>query len=1012
MNLPVSRRAATARVGLRSLPIRALPWAALLMLAACGSGGSGGGADSDSVTVEGAVPVVYAKRANTVVLNPTDGTNFAPGGDLVLRPKSSPSASEYNLTASITQGQGDVSDPEVSHDGHRIVFTLRCPATNTSLIDGQPACTGRWNIWEYVMSGGSLTGGTLRRVTASAESDDVDPAYLPAGRGFVFSSNRQVTSRQNQGLGRGYVALDEYEREPVLNLHTMNADGGDIRQISFNTSHDRNPVVRPNGDIMFARWEHFADRNRFAIFRSKPDGTDMFVLYGAQSPGNSFLHPRDMDPGGAHKGFVASSLMPLQRTQEGGGLVFIDVENYSEQDTPASRSVPPEGGQTMATEQALNLERGLSRWGRVTSPFPLWDGTDRVLLSYRPCEVSRAGRVVPCATLSEAEVTRLSDLTRDPAETEADELQDNVPASYAIYMFDPTKQTWLIVAAPPAGFMYVDAVPIQARTEPNATEATLLDEAMAARGVGLLEVRSVYDTDGLGRMGEGMTRSVDSPRGCSPRIAMIPASSDVLETRAEVADLMRIKDPADPAYACAPARFVRATRAIPAPSGSTGSRRAIGETNFEMQQVLGYTTVEPDGSFKIEVPADTPLALAVLDSKGRAFQTHANWIQVRPGERRTCDGCHSPRRGASLNANATVNTQPGALMPELTAQHRSGETLASLRTRLDAALLQLQPDPVFTDVWADTRQAGVSARPSISLRYQGNPSPANDLATPAPVNGVINYPEHIQPIWERDRGANTCINCHADGARLDLRGTIGGTGRMVSYERLLIGGARIDAATGRPVVQIENGVPVVQHQPALVITRSTATSTAGQARKSRLSEILFGDALLAGNDARSVYPAPPATAPSHGSLLNVAEKRLLAEWMDLGATYWNDPYNELSGIRLVTPLSRSNFDNVVHPILMASCAARCHLGVGSNPSTPAGSDFSDNRYVLSGSAAGDYEATLSLIDDACRATETPLLGRPSSVPHPAGSRRTTAVLPASSTAYARVAAWITAGCRP
>jgi hypothetical protein len=55
-------------------------------------------------------------------------------------------------------------------------------------------------------------------------------------------------------------------------------------------------VIRPNGDIMFARWEHVADRNRFAIFRSKPDGTDMFVLYGAHSPGNSYLHPRDMDP--------------------------------------------------------------------------------------------------------------------------------------------------------------------------------------------------------------------------------------------------------------------------------------------------------------------------------------------------------------------------------------------------------------------------------------------------------------------------------------------------------------------------------------------------------------------------------------------------------------------------------------------------------------------------------------------------------------------------------------------
>ena len=62
----------------------------------------------------------------------------------------------------------------------------------------------------------------------------------------------------------------------------------------------------------------------------------MFVLYGAQSPGNSFLHPRDMDPKGKYKGFVASSLMPLSGTQEGGALMFIDAANYSEHNTPAN----------------------------------------------------------------------------------------------------------------------------------------------------------------------------------------------------------------------------------------------------------------------------------------------------------------------------------------------------------------------------------------------------------------------------------------------------------------------------------------------------------------------------------------------------------------------------------------------------------------------------------------------------------------------------------------------------
>ena len=124
------------------------------------------------------------------------------------------------------------------------------------MIDGAAACTGLWNIWEYDMTTGGLTGGTFRRLTASTDGDDVDPAYLPAGRGFVFSSNRQTKSKTNQATGTSTSRLDEYERERVLNLHTMDADGGNITQISFNQSHDRNPVVRPNGDIMFSRWDH------------------------------------------------------------------------------------------------------------------------------------------------------------------------------------------------------------------------------------------------------------------------------------------------------------------------------------------------------------------------------------------------------------------------------------------------------------------------------------------------------------------------------------------------------------------------------------------------------------------------------------------------------------------------------------------------------------------------------------------------------------------------------------
>ncbi len=986
--------------------------AGVVVLSACGSGSSAG---SGNVAVAGDVPIAYAMRSTALRLNPTDGSNSAPGGDLMLREKSSPSAREVNLTRRFTEGRGDVADPEVSWDGRRIVFTMRCPADNTATVDGRAdgprACTGRWNLWEYTLGSPDLAQGSFRRLTASTEDDDLEPAWLPAGRGFVFTSNRQGLSRSTGPNGERLYVIDEYERERVLNLHTMDADGGSITQISVNQSHDRNPTVRPDGDILFSRWEHVGPRNRFALFTVKPDGSGMFVKYGAHSPGNSFLHPRDMDPAGRFKGMVATDLMPLSGTQEGGSLMLVDIANYSEQDTPANSAVSPRGGQAQATERMLADGRGLSAFGRVTTPFPLWDGTDRMLVAWRPCEVTRNGQVTPCVNLTAAERARLEDDTLTRAQRAAEPVQDNAPAAYGIYMVDTrggtsaSGQTWLNVASPPAGFMYVDPVALQPRAQPSSAQPTATDAALASRRQGLIEVRSVYDTDGLQRMSESMLVASDLGVGCTQAIAL-RAPLDTSDTRALVADLARMKNPADVAYRCAPARFVRATRAVAPQAGMGGMRQAIGETDFEPQQILGYAPIEPDGSFKLLVPSDTPLALAVLDAQGRAIQTHLNWIQVRAGERRTCDGCHSPRRGASINAGATVNDLPVALLPGLRGAHQSGETLASLRTRLDASRLNLQSDLEFRDVWADTRLAGVTALPPITVRYTGNANPADDLATAAPVNGLINYRQHIQPLWSRDRGANTCVACHADATRLDLRSTLAGSGRLVSYDELLIGDPVVDAATGQPVVRLVDGVPRVQRQPALVET--DAGGAVGLARSSRLAEILFGQSLKASAEARSTYPTPPGSAPDHARLLNPAELRLLSEWMDLGGQYMND-MNTGGAAQRVLGLSATTFAQTVQPVLNAQCMG-CHSPGGSSGAAQGNRPYLTNRYVLTGSAEGDFNASVGMVTDVCGGAANPLLREPARAPHPTGTSGA-APLPAGSAGHAAILAWIAAGCR-
>ncbi len=981
-------------------------------LAGCGSGTS---SDSATVTVAGDVPIAYAQRANTMSINPTNGGPSAAGGDLMIREKSSASATEHNVTAQFTQGVGDVQSPDVSYDGKKIVFAMRCPAANTAVIGAVPACTGAWNIWEYDMTTGGLTGGTFRRLTSSG-NDDVEPTYLPAGRGYVFTSNRQTKSSVNQALGHSYKALDEYERETVFNLHTMDANGGNVTQISFNQSHDRKPTVRQNGDIMFSRWDHVGGRNHFKVFRAKPDGTDLFVLYGAHSEGNSFLHPRDMDPKGKYAGFLASDLMPLSRTHEGGGLVFIDAANFSEQNTPANPGVTGTG-QHQATAQALNIGGGISQYGRISTPFPLWDGTDRVLVSFTPCEVTKNGVVVSCATLTAAELARSGMEERLVEDIQKDPIQNNVNPSYAIYMFDPAAQTFLIVAAPPPGKMNVHPVAIQPRTEPNATEPTNVDPALAAQNLALIEVRSVYDTDGLGRMGDSVLTAADLPAGCTTSIPKT-VPTDPGDTRAQIANLVKMKDPADAAYGCSPARFIRAVRAIAPPGGMSNMRSAIGETEFEMQQILGYAPIEPDGSFKLTVPADTPIGLAVVNEKGQAFQTHTNWIQVRPGERRTCDGCHSPRRGGAINSGAVVNMVPTAVKATLQSAHLSGETMASTRTRLDPTALNLVNDLMYSDYWADTTKAGITGRASIALKYTGNAVPADDLVTAVPTNGIINYPTHIAPLWTRNRGPNTCTGCHNDPDKLDLSASIGGAGRTTSYQELMLGDPQIDPVTGLPLTRIEEGVLVIVRGPALVDTAASEGEALGLARKSRLMEIMTGQSLMSGGDARAAHPNPPGTAPNHATMLNAAEKRIVAEWMDLGGKYFNDPFDPAANVRTITGLSETTFAASVLPILTKTCAAACHQAIGSSTSkTPIGTSFRNNRFVLTGDSRGDYGVTLTMISNACNAASNYLLSKPSTVPHPPGAMTgtppvpvTIPVLPVGSADYNTIASWISTGC--
>ncbi len=87
-------------------------------------------------------------------------------------------------------------------------------------------------------------------------------------------------------------------------------------------------------------------------------------------------------------------------------------------------------------------------------------------------------------------------------------------------------------------------------------------------------------------------------------------------------------------------RAIRILGAVPLTTRSSHSHIVhVGHETVE----LGTVPLAPDGSFSVEVPADMPLALQAVDAEGRSELNEMSWLYVRPGEHRSCLGCHQSR---------------------------------------------------------------------------------------------------------------------------------------------------------------------------------------------------------------------------------------------------------------------------------------------------------------------------------------------------------------------------------
>ena len=932
--------------------------------------------NGENISPAESFPIIYVKRSVQALAEPIDPVGFVAGGDLYWRDAASASAEEINLTSSQTSGRGDVSSPEISYDGTQVVFSMRRPADNS------------WNIWLLNVNNKQLT-----QVLADDEFDDLHPHFLVDGR-IVFSSNRQTKSRRqlennfytvNNLPTEAYSSLDPIGRHQSSLLHIMNADGSDVdalgsttKQISFHTGHDRDVTLLSSGKLMFNRWEATGQRNHFPIIMMNPDGTAIETLYGAYSKGNSFFSPRELANGN-----LVAIHAPASGAHGGGALIEIDVKQFGDfEDRVRVLSAGAEA-QKQISFNPINIEPGVSTYGRFLSPYPVFDNTNRILVSW--------------SASNRTEVTDLQSATT-PATTK---IVEGNP-SYGIYMMDLTNKNMTPIVTASNGVIAYDAIAVQSRiaaagndalaTEQNRNSYILpaqIDDAFSGVGgtlvtaleaadEGVIHVRSVYDTDSNDLLAPSMMVPTLPIPEVIPQIA-----AELDDTRSMIADIVTIKDLAQTSVEQRPARFVRVTKAVAVPEGA--GQDMVGEAGSVMQQILGYSEVEPDGSVLFKVPADTPVAISVLDANGRAITNHTSWLHVRPGEVLECAGCHSPRKRTPLNVFPIAGNNPIVQLGSAQINETMAETRARIQNGDSNDPASLNPDIFYTDIWVtDIVQASAVAGTPIALGLDIDID-YTLLATPAPANGVINFVDHIQPILNAT-GAN-CVACHNGTQVPDLRNIPDpNDGIIRSYKNLVKSPVDLDlVAPFNPVVNLKDGAYLTQRLlPYVRVGGPRETS-----RSSYLMEKLSNTELLA--------PRALSGGTNHAGFLNPSELRVFTEWMDTGANYYNSPFgpdvdapigesnlSEVIGVITDPPLDE--FTSNVYPILMNQCAS-CHMAVGNK------SDFdqrivtstlvnvvpSENtlpRFILTGDVKGDYRAAISFIEDRATAAQSSLVVHP------------------------------------
>lgn len=528
----------------------------------------------------------------TDINNGTSADRFLPDNGVYIFNLRTQTERAVVTAAQLPGGQGFLGKISLSFDAKKVLFDFR-----------QDPGSG-FRVWEVHTDGTGLRQVSFAPADEAEKvarwgrpwhTDDVHPNYLPDG-GIIFSSTRC----EHTVLCGGSAAL------VAPGLHRMDADGGNVRQLTHSPVSEFCPVVLDSGRVMYHRWEYVDKGARVGktIWSMNPDGTKPRELYGvADDTTTVYMYPQAV-PGSDRIVCVGTCHFP----QGGclGAIMLIDFkkgvrargldpdeEGYVQwDDRNAVTNLTPhvfverrtEPGWYFLQEDGKYVHDREGQSGRLyTHPYPVSE--NEFLVSHKV----------------------------DPSDH-----YKNVADAYSLYLIDLEGNHRFVHGDDELSCWH--ALPLVGRGVPPRIESSPNPEYVASNQAVCI-LTDVYQ--GMPGVEPGQVK------------------------------WLRINE-------CVPRYWDTGRR-----WGSSLSSSSWKGALWPRVQ-WGVVPVEEDGSAHFVVPADRAIFLQALDKDFRELQRERTYVNYSPGEVRSCTGCHgqSNRTSTGGATPAALNRPPSSPQPQ------------------------------------------------------------------------------------------------------------------------------------------------------------------------------------------------------------------------------------------------------------------------------------------------------------------------------------------------------------